>query len=382
MLHGINLEVAAEWNRRMVLLILRRSGQNTRRELAALTGLSMPAIANIAGLLIKDGFVRECGRKKGGRGQPAIQLQMVKDRAICVGIDIGSTAIRLVAINLAGQVVHRQTQALDVSDVAAVYAAIVDSVAGLVASGLLDASKVIGVSVARCRSQIDLADWGEASVTSAIARFEERAHQSALESELTFVSSYDALAAVEPFHRGGQEVERFGYVHLGDYPSLVTVTGRSTGHLHVEARRIPQGAKIAARLRAASEAQPIAATTAKGNGTVADCAGDLHLALHESYGRSMPTTLYVGGYVTDLVAIDLATALGRLRGGGAVVSPATEPDYAIAIGAAAMLIEDRVMPHGVLCSKINDDIGAEREMMARSNFPSAIRGPVDRRAAN
>jgi len=382
MLHGINLEVAAEWNRRMVLLILRRSGQNTRRELAALTGLSMPAIANIAGLLIKDGFVRECGRTKGGRGQPAIRLQMVKDRAICVGVDVGSTAMRLVAINLAGQVVHRRKQALDVSDEAVVYAAIVDAVAGLNASGLLDAGKVIGISVARCGSRIDIADRSRASATNAIAKFGGRADQHALESELTFVSRYDALAAVEPFHRAGQEVGRFGYVHLGDDPSLVTVTGRSTGHLHVEARRIPQGAKIVARLRAASQAQPIAATTAAGNGTVADCAGDLYLALHEAYGRSVPTTLYVGGYVPDLVAIDLATALGRLRGSGAVVCSATKPDYAVAIGAAAMLIEDRLMPQGVLCPKINDNIGAERKTLIQSGFPSAICGLVDRRVAN
>ncbi|KQM53760.1 MULTISPECIES: hypothetical protein [Sphingomonas] len=382
MLHGINLEVAAEWNRRMLLQILRTSGQKTRRELAAVTGLSMPAIANIAGLLIKDGFVRESGRTSGGRGQPAIRLQMVQDRAICVGVDVGSSAMRLVAVNLAGQVVHRQTQARDVADETEVCAAITVAVADLLASGILDASKVIGVSVARCGSRIDRADQGEASTTNAIGRLGGRADQHASESEFTFVSSYEALAAMEPFHRTGHEIGRFGYVHLSASPLLVTVTGRSTGHLHVEAKRIPQGAKIAARLQAASEAQPIVATTAASNGAVADCAGDLHLALHEAYGRSVPTTLFVGGYVTDSVAIDLATALGKLRGSGSVVSPATEPDYAVAIGAAAMLIEDRLMPQGVLCPKINDDIGGELETLARSNFRLATCEPVDRGVAN
>jgi len=82
MLQGINLEVAAEWNRRVVLQILQTTGQKTRREIAAIAGLSMPTIANISRLLIKDGFVRESGRTRGGRGQPAIRLQIVKDRAI------------------------------------------------------------------------------------------------------------------------------------------------------------------------------------------------------------------------------------------------------------------------------------------------------------
>jgi len=93
-------------------------------------------------------------------------------------------------------------------------------------------------------------------------------------------------------------------------------------------------------------------------------------------------TRLTGGYVTDSVAIDLATALGKLRGSGSVVSPATEPDYAVAIGAAAMLIEDRLMPQGVLCPKINDDIGGELETLARSNFRLATCEPVDRGVAN
>ncbi|WP_031440593.1 hypothetical protein [Sphingomonas sp. FUKUSWIS1] len=381
MLHGINLEVAAEWNRRMLLQILRTSGQKTRRELAAVTGLSMPAIANIAGLLIKDGFVQESGRTSDNRGQPAIRLQMVKERAICIGVDVGSSRMRLVAVNLAGQVVHRRTQALDVADEAVVCATIVDAVAQLTASGIVDARKVIGVAVARCGSWIDHADRGEAA-TNAIVRLGGRADQPALENELTFVSSYDALAAMEPFQRTDHEAERFGYVHLSNTPSLVTVTGRSTGHLHVEAKRIPQGAKIAARLHAASEAKPTATTTTDGTDTVADCAGDLHLALHEAYGRSVPTTLYVGGYVTDLVAVDLATALGKLRGSGSMVCPATTPDYAVAIGAAAMLIEDRLMPQGVLCPKINDDIGGELETLGRFSSQSDNCEPSDRGVAN
>ena len=208
MLHGINLEVAAEWNRRMLLQILRTSGQKTRRELAAVTGLSMPAIANIAGLLIKDGFVRESGRTSGNRGQPAIRLQMVKDRAICIGVDVGSSRMRLVAVNLAGQVVHRRTQALDVADETVVCATTVDAVAKLTASRIVNARKVIGVAVARWGSWIDHADRGEAA-TNTIVRLGGRADQPASENELTFVSSYDALAAMEPFQRTDHEAERF-----------------------------------------------------------------------------------------------------------------------------------------------------------------------------
>jgi hypothetical protein len=195
-----------------------------------------------------------------------------------------------------------------------------------------------------------------------------RAEQHASTSGLTFVSRYDALAAMEPFHRAGQEIGRFGYVHLSDTPSIVTVTGRSSGHLHVEAKSIPQGAKIAARLNAATDVRTSMA--AAGGGAVADCAGDLHLALHEAYGRSVPATMYVGGYVTDLVTVDLAAALGRLRGSGSSVCP------------AAMLIEDRLMPQGVLCPKINDDIGGELDALAWTGPRSSAFDPVVRRVGH
>ncbi|MET3828369.1 hypothetical protein ABIC16_004124 [Sphingomonas sp. PvP055] len=115
---------------------------------------------------------------------------------------------------------------------------------------------------------------------------------------------------------------------------------------------------------------------------VADCAGDLHLALHEAYGRSVPATLYVGVYVTDLVTVDLAGALGRLRGGGSSICPATEPDYAIPIGAAAMLIEDRLMPEGVLCPKIVDDIGGELDVLTRTGQRSLTAYTVVRGVGN
>ncbi len=210
MLHGMNLEVAAEWNRRMLLQILRTSGQKTRRQLAAVTGLSMPAIANIAGLLIKDGFVREFGRTSGNRGQPAIRLQIVKDRAICIAVDVGSSSMRLVVVNLAGQVVHRRTQALGVADETGVCATTVDAVAKLTASRIVNARKVIGVAVARWGSWIDHADRGEAA-TNTIVRLGGRADQPASKNELTFVSSYDALAAMEPFQRTDHEAERFGH---------------------------------------------------------------------------------------------------------------------------------------------------------------------------
>ena len=85
-LSGTNLERAGDHNQRVTLHAIRVNGPITRAELAAITGLTAPAIANITKRLLIDNLIQEAGRRRGGRGQPATKLvinpgQLVFDRA-------------------------------------------------------------------------------------------------------------------------------------------------------------------------------------------------------------------------------------------------------------------------------------------------------------
>src|SRR3546814_19707878 len=69
-LSGTNLERAADHNQRVTLHAIRVNGSLTRVDLAAITGLTPPAIANITKRLLGDGLIEAAGQRRGGSAQP------------------------------------------------------------------------------------------------------------------------------------------------------------------------------------------------------------------------------------------------------------------------------------------------------------------------
>ena len=78
-LSGTNLERAADHNQRITLHAIRVAGSLTRVDLANITGLTAPAIANITKRLRGEGLISEAGRRRGGRGQPPTKLVINPD---------------------------------------------------------------------------------------------------------------------------------------------------------------------------------------------------------------------------------------------------------------------------------------------------------------
>jgi predicted NBD/HSP70 family sugar kinase len=147
-LSGTNLERAGDYNLRTVLQAIRLNRDTTRAAIAHQTGLTAPTIANITGRLIDMGLVLNVGRTQGGRGQPALRLQINPDGAFAIGLNIDRDHLTLVTLDLAGQVRSRTT--CDVAfampdDVVAFVAASIDA---LIADGGIDRSRILGVGVA------------------------------------------------------------------------------------------------------------------------------------------------------------------------------------------------------------------------------------------
>lgn len=147
-LSGTNLERAGDYNQRTVLKAIRLAGSTTRVEIAEQTGLTAPAIANITSRLADLGLVRIAGRKQGGRGQPALRLEVAPDGAYGVGLNIDRDHLTLLILDLAGIVRFRASLEIAFAmpeDVTAFVAAELD--AGLKSSGL-GRGQVLGVGVA------------------------------------------------------------------------------------------------------------------------------------------------------------------------------------------------------------------------------------------
>lgn len=109
-LSGTNLERAGDYNQRTVLQAIRLAPGTTRVDIAQQTGLTAPTIANITSRLAEMGLVRVAGRRQGGRGQPALQLEVESDGAFALGLNIDRDHLTLATLDLAGAVRSRVTR--------------------------------------------------------------------------------------------------------------------------------------------------------------------------------------------------------------------------------------------------------------------------------
>ena len=112
-LSGTNLERAADHNQRITLHAIRVRGTTTRVELAQLTGLTAPTVANITKRLLADNLIQEDGQIRSGRGQPATKLIINRNACYSIGVNIDRDHIAIVIVNFVGEIVARRTVEID-----------------------------------------------------------------------------------------------------------------------------------------------------------------------------------------------------------------------------------------------------------------------------
>ena len=147
-LSGTNLERAADHNQRITLHAIRVQGTTTRVELARLTGLTAPAIANITKRLIADDLVHEAGQVRQGRGQPAIKLKLNPDACFAIGVNIDRDHIAIAIVNFLGETLARRAIEIDFSLPADVQNFYRTTVKKLVAQSGIDVQRLVGIGVA------------------------------------------------------------------------------------------------------------------------------------------------------------------------------------------------------------------------------------------
>jgi predicted NBD/HSP70 family sugar kinase len=109
-LSGTNLERAGDHNQRVTLHAIRVNGPITRAELAVITGLTAPAIANITKRLLVEKLIQEAGRRRGGRGQPATKLVINPDSWFSIGLNLDRDHITMVVLDFEGRVRARASR--------------------------------------------------------------------------------------------------------------------------------------------------------------------------------------------------------------------------------------------------------------------------------
>jgi predicted NBD/HSP70 family sugar kinase len=109
-LSGTNLERAGDHNQRVTLHTIRVNGPITRAEIAQITGLTAPAIANITKRLLKEQLIQDAGRRRGGRGQPATRLVINPDSWFSIGLNVDRDHITMLVLDFEGRVRARASR--------------------------------------------------------------------------------------------------------------------------------------------------------------------------------------------------------------------------------------------------------------------------------
>ena len=147
-LSGTNLERAGDHNQRVTLQAVRAAGSPiTRAEIADLTGLTAPAIANITKRLLNDGMILKAGRHIGGRGQPATKLVVNPDGAFSIGLNIDRDHIAIIALDFVGNVRFRVCREVHFAMPQDVIAFFREQVGRLIAEKAIDIERLIGIGI-------------------------------------------------------------------------------------------------------------------------------------------------------------------------------------------------------------------------------------------
>lgn len=102
MLQGTNLQYANSFNIRIVIEAIRLYGPVSRGEVAKKTRLTAQTVTNITKKLMSGNLIVEGDRVQEGRGAPSILLNLNKDAAFSIGLDLDKDHLTGVLIDLDG----------------------------------------------------------------------------------------------------------------------------------------------------------------------------------------------------------------------------------------------------------------------------------------
>lgn len=215
-LSATNPERAADYNQRIILHAIRLNGPLSRVDLARITGLTPPAVANITRRLFDEGLIRSAGQTRGKRGQPATRMVVDPDACFAMGVHIDRDHVTMVVVDFNGQVRARRSHSIAFALPDAVMAFYETACEPLLEEAGISASQLVGIGVAipDDLGLIDLpgrtdryAEWSQLDVATLFAREQ---------GPPVFVENDAAAAAMGELQLGrGQTCSSFFYILIG-----------------------------------------------------------------------------------------------------------------------------------------------------------------------
>src|SRR6478735_236672 len=204
--------------RRVIIDMLRRVRMAARTEIAAGTGLSPQVVTSLVDGLLREGLIREVGRRPSARGQPPVDLALNLEGGFAVGIQVETGRLTGILCDLGANIRAERTLACRTDDPDSALESVRSLIAVLTGEARIDAARLWGLGIVipgpfgtveeTERDPLTMPAWSRAP-------FRERFAD--LLSLPVFVGN-DATAAAIGEHLNGvaRELRTFFYVYVSE----------------------------------------------------------------------------------------------------------------------------------------------------------------------
>jgi glucokinase-like ROK family protein len=103
-------------NRKKILIYMHDRSSLTPVAISGETGLSLPTVMRITGKFIKEGLIRVIGKAESTGGKPSKLMAFHHQAWYAVGVDIGTTHIDTLIVDLSARVIHKSSTATKIKE--------------------------------------------------------------------------------------------------------------------------------------------------------------------------------------------------------------------------------------------------------------------------
>lgn len=134
-------------NQKNIVYTLFHYGPMTKQELADRLNLSLPTVSVINKNLAEKGLIARGDKQESSGGRPASNIKLVFDARLSIGIDITSSHVRVVLVNLGPQILKSEKQRLLFAHTEVYWQTVSKIVKDFIAANEVDESILLGIGL-------------------------------------------------------------------------------------------------------------------------------------------------------------------------------------------------------------------------------------------
>lgn len=135
-------------NKQNVINIILNNDPIFRAEISRATGLSIPTVMKLTDEFIQKGLIREIGKGESSGGKPPELLEFIPDSHYIIGVDIGTTNIVSIMMDLSASIVYKHVTSTNIKDYpSAIINRIIKTIDKTIVNSNIKKDKLLGIGI-------------------------------------------------------------------------------------------------------------------------------------------------------------------------------------------------------------------------------------------